>query len=39
MDAVNDFLDRQAVADVLVRYGSSLDECDWDRLALASSRR
>ena len=33
MDTVNDYLDRQAVADVLVRYGSSLDECDWDRLA------
>ncbi len=26
-------VDRQAVADVILRYGSSLDEGDWDRLA------
>jgi len=29
---MNDLADRLAVADVLVRYGSSLDERDWNRL-------
>ncbi len=33
MDPVNEMLDRLAVADVIVRYGSSLDENDWPRLA------
>ncbi len=33
MDAMSDLLDRQEVADVLMRYGSSLDERNWDRLS------
>lgn len=33
MDAAAQVADRLAVADVLLRYASSLDEDDWDRLA------
>jgi uncharacterized protein (TIGR02246 family) len=33
MGAVEEIADRLAVADVLVRYGSCLDDKDWDRLA------
>lgn len=32
MDTAARLADRIAVAEVLLRYGSSLDECDWDRL-------
>lgn len=32
MGAFDDLADRFAVADVLTRYASSLDEQDWDRL-------
>lgn len=33
MEDANALVDRIAVADVLTRYGSSLDESDWERLA------
>lgn len=32
MDDTEEVRDRLAIADVLLRYGSSLDERDWDRL-------
>ncbi|MCZ7530182.1 MAG: nuclear transport factor 2 family protein [Acidimicrobiia bacterium] len=32
MDDLGQFRDRIEIADVLLRYGSSLDERDWDRL-------
>lgn len=33
MEDVSTVMDRISVADVLTRYGSSLDESDWERLA------
>jgi 3-phenylpropionate/cinnamic acid dioxygenase small subunit len=32
MGALEELLDRIAIVDVLLRYGSSLDDKDWDRL-------
>lgn len=33
MDAVEEMVDRMAAAEVILRYGSSLDERDWARLS------
>ena len=33
MDAVEEMADRMAAAEVILRYGSSLDERDWPRLS------
>jgi uncharacterized protein (TIGR02246 family) len=37
MGGLDDLLDRRAVADVLLRYATCLDERDWDRLTTCFS--